>query len=178
MRGLRAELDATGFALVVIALVALGLVVLALLRRRGARASSGLIALVGAWLTIAAVAELTLIGGEGIGADPQLYLDPVEGAWGFAGIAWRPVIDNVTLFVPVGAMLAAWWRRTALGTVWFAAVVLSLAVEGFQLLVPTGRIANSADVLANATGAALGVALAALTGVRTVAEHDRARDAA
>ena len=169
--GLRAELDATGFALVVLAVVALGLVVLTLLRRRGARGSAALLSIVGAWLTIAAVAELTLFGGEGVGADPRLYLDPVEGALGWAGIAWRPVVDNVTLFVPVGAMLAAWWRRTSLATVWFAAVTLSIAVEGFQLLVPTGRIANTADILANATGAAIGVGLAALTGVRALA-HD------
>lgn len=171
VRGLRAELDAVAFALVVVALVALGLVVLALLRRRGARGSAGLLAILGAWVTIAAVAELTLLGGEGIGADARLYLDPVEGAWGWAGIAWRPVIDNVTLFVPVGAMLAAWWRRTPLLTVWAAAVTLSLAVEGFQLLVPTGRIANSADVLANATGAAVGIGLARLTGVRAETAH-------
>lgn len=169
VRGLRAALDADAFAAFVVALVALGLVVLALLRRRGARASSAGLALLGAWVAIAGVAELTLFGGAGIGADPELYLDPIEGAWGWNGIAWRPVIDNVTLFVPVGAALAAWWRRTSLTAVWLVAVALSVAVEGFQLFVPTGRIATTADVLANAAGAAVGVGLARVTGVRWVA---------
>jgi hypothetical protein len=166
VRALRASLDAGGFAVAVILLVVVGLLVLAALRRRGAHASTAVLAIVGAWVTIAGVAELTLFGGAGIGADPRLYLDPIEGASGWRGIAWRPVIDNVTLFVPVGATVAAWWRRTSVVTVLLSCVALSLAVEGFQLLVPTGRIANSADVLANGTGAALGIGLAVLTGAR------------
>lgn len=167
VRALRGTLDAGGFAALVVLTVLVALTVLAALRRRGARASTALLAIVGAWITIAGVAELTLFGGLGIGADPRLYLDPIEGAWGWRGIAWRPVIDNVTLFVPVGATLAAWWRRTPARTVWLACLALSLAVEGFQLLVPTGRIANTADVLANGLGAAVGIGLAAVTRVRS-----------
>lgn len=169
VRALRSELDAVGFALAVVALVALVLVVLALLRRRGARGSAALLALLGTWSTLAGVAALTLLGTEGLGADPRLTLDPIEGAWGWYGIAWRPVIDNVTLFVPVGAMLAAWWRRVPLGLVWLVAVGVSVGVEAFQLLVPTGRIASTTDVLSNGFGAAIGVALAGLTGVRVTA---------
>ena len=166
VRSLRALLGAEGFAVLVVIVVVVGLLLLARLRRRGARRSTALLAVVAAWLTLAGVAQLTLFGGAGIGADPQLYLDPIEGAQGWRGIAWRPVIDNITLFVPVGASVAVWWRRTPLVTVWMACVALSIAVEGFQWLVPTGRIANSADVLANATGAAIGILLARLTRVR------------
>ncbi len=95
-----------------------------------------------------------------------LYLDPIEGAWGWRSIAWRPVVANIVLFLPVGALAAAvWWRRPLLA-VWLGCVALSVTIEAVQYLVPTGRVANAADVLANATGALLGVLVATGLGTR------------
>ena len=90
--------------------------------------------------------------------------NPIVGARGWSGIAWRPVIDNVTLFVPFGAALAALWCRRSWPVVLLAAAILSIGVEAFQWAFPTGRIANSADVIANTIGTGLGIALARMMG--------------
>lgn len=167
LRELRTTLDAGGFLVVVVLAVVAVVVVIGLLRRRGGRsgrAVGALLALVGASVALAGIAELTLFGTAGLGAGPRLELDPVLGARGWSGIAWRPVIDNVTLFVPLGAMLGALWCRRSWLTVLTVTAVVSIGVESFQWAVPTGRIANSADVLANSAGALLGVTLARLLG--------------
>ena len=174
LRALRASLDAGGFlAVVVVATVAVVLV-LRLLRARGGRAGSALasvIAVIALAVSLAGIAELTLFGREGLGAQQRLELDPIIGAWGWAGIAWRPVIDNVTLFVPLGASLAAVWCRRGWPVLLAAAAIVSVGVEVFQWAFPTGRIANSADVLANTAGAALGITLARLLGACTGARR-------
>ena len=169
LRGLRASLDAGGFLLLVVVAVVVLLVLVRMLRERAGRAGgvvAGAVVLVAAWITLAGIAELTLFGTEGLGAAQRVELDPIAGAWGWSGVAWRPVIDNVTLFVPLGAVLATLWRRRP----WFVplgvAVLVSVGVEVFQWAYPSGRIANSADVLANGLGALVGVTLARLTGVR------------
>jgi Na+/melibiose symporter-like transporter len=175
LRALRASLGAGGFLLLVVAGVLLVLLIVRSLRRRG-RAGSRAVALflvVSALVvSLAGIAELTLFGQEGLGARPRLELDPVLGAQGWSGIAWRPVIDNVTLFVPFGAALAALWCRRSWVTLLGVTALLSIGVELFQWSFPTGRIANSADVLANLAGAALGVMLA-----RILAVCDRAAGA-
>ena len=165
LRALRATLDAMGFLVVVVLVVALVLLLVRVLRARGGRPGALLascIALLALAVSLAGIAELTLFGREGLGAEQRLELHPLLGARGWSGIAWRPVIDNVTLFVPLGASLAAlWWRRhwaVLLGL----ALFVSVGVELFQWAFPTGRIANSADVVANTLGAALGIALARL----------------
>jgi len=163
LRALRASLGAGGFLLAVVAGVVLALLVVRTLRRRGRRGLVGVatfLVLAALSVSLAGIAELTLFGHEGLGARPRLELDPVVGARGWSGIAWRPVIDNVTLFVPFGAALAALWCRRGWVTVLGVAAVVSIGVELFQWSFPTGRIANSADVLANLAGAALGVTLA------------------
>ncbi|MFU8841705.1 MAG: VanZ family protein [Nitriliruptoraceae bacterium] len=144
-------------------LAVLGLV--GLLRRRGATGTASVLAAVGLVLVVAEVLGLTLLGPDP-DAPRRLFLDPLDGARGWSSIAWRPVLDNVALFVPVGAFAAAlWWRRHA-AVVWVGCVLGSVAIEAFQYLVPTGRVANTADVLANAVGAAVGLVLAALAGAR------------
>jgi glycopeptide antibiotics resistance protein len=154
----------TFWAVVVVGLLAL-LGVVGLLRRRGATGSAMALATAGFVVVVIEVLLLTLFGPDPE-APQRLFLDPLDGAWGWSGIAWRPVLDNVALFVPVGAFAAAvWWRRHVLA-VWIGCVLGSVGIEAFQYLVPTGRIANSADVLANATGAALGIALTVLAGAR------------
>ncbi len=135
--------------------------------RAGAHRGVRIIAAVGLLVTVASVLSLTLRGLVPPGIAPRrLFLDPIAGAWGWDAIAWRPVVDNVALFVPVGAFAAATFLRYRLSRIWVVTVALSVGIEGFQYLVQTGRVANSADVLANALGAAVGIALATLLGAR------------
>jgi hypothetical protein len=167
LRALRASLDAGGFLLVVVAVVAAAVLVLRWLRTRGGRPGSvvaSALALVALAVSLAGVAELTLFGREGLGAAQRVELDPILGARGWSGIAWRPVIDNVTLFVPLGASLAAVRCRRGWPVLLAVATLVSVGVEVFQWAFPTGRIANSADVLANTAGAALGITIARLLG--------------
>jgi glycopeptide antibiotics resistance protein len=113
------------------------------------------------WVSLAGIAELTLFGTQVLGASQRFALDPIVGARGWSGIAWRPVIDNVTLFVPLGAAIAALWcRRSWLSGPRSPQRPCRVGVEAFQWAFPTGRIANSADVIANTVGAGLGIALA------------------
>jgi len=168
LHGIRLSLDAGGFlVLVVLAVIAWLLVIRGLRARDGwfPQALASGLAVLAIWIALAGIAELTLFGTQGLGADPRLELDPVAGARGWAGIAWRPVIDNVTLFVPLGAALAVFWHRRRPIVPLAVAVAVSIVVETFQWAVPSGRIANSADVLANSVGALLGVLLAVLVGV-------------
>ena len=167
LRALRGSLDAVGFLGAVVVVIAVALLLIGALRRRGGRtsrtAATGL-AVLGVCVALAGIAELTLFGTQGLGAGPRVELDPVVGARGWSGIAWRPVVDNVALFVPLGAMLAASWCRRSWVVVLVSATTVSVGVETFQWAFPTGRIANSADVLANAAGALLGIVLARALG--------------
>jgi hypothetical protein len=167
LRGVRASLDAGGFIVVVVLAVAAVLLVVRVLRSRGGRSGAAVgmsLAVLALAVSVAGIAELTLFGREGLGAAPRVQLDPVVGAWGWSGIAWRPVIDNVTLFVPLGAALAAVWCRRGWPVLLAVAALTSVGVELFQWSFPTGRIANSADVIANTVGAALGITLARMVG--------------
>jgi glycopeptide antibiotics resistance protein len=167
LRALRATLGAGAFLIVVVAIVLAILLVVRALRRHGGRGGevvAGLVVLVAVWVSLAGIAELTLFGTEGLGASQRLALDPIVGARGWSGIAWRPIIDNVTLFVPLGAAFAALWCRRSWPIVLAAAAVVSIGVETFQWVLPTGRIANSADVIANTVGAGLGITLARIVG--------------
>jgi hypothetical protein len=163
LQALRAALGAGGFLFGVVAVVVLWMILVRVLRRRGGASAprlAAIVAMLGLWVALAGVAELTLFGTQGLGADPRLELDPLTGAWGWSGIAWRPVIDNITLFVPVGAGLAAVLPHRPVAVPLLFALALSIGVETFQWVVPSGRIANSADVVANLVGALLGVGLA------------------
>jgi len=163
LRAVRASLDAGGFLLLVVASVLVIMLIIAVLRRSGGRIRSAIATVIAAaltWVSLAGIAELTLFGPLGIGADPRLELDPIIGARGWAGIAWRPVLDNVTLFVPLGAALAALSCRRRALTVLAVAALISVGVETFQWAYPSGRIANTADVIANTVGAAVGIIIA------------------
>ena len=167
LRVLRTTLGAGAFLLAVVAIVLVILLIVRVLRRLGGRRGgvvAGVVALLAVWVSLAGIAELTLFGTRGLGASQRLALDPIVGARGWSGIAWRPVIDNVTLFVPFGAALAALWCRRSWPVVLLAAAILSVSVEAFQWAFPTGRIANSADVIANTIGTGLGIALARMMG--------------
>jgi hypothetical protein len=174
LRALRASLDAGGFLAVVVLVVAAFVLVLRTLRSRGGRAGSMIatgLSVVMLAVSLAGIAELTLFGRDGLGAEQRLELDPIIGAWGWSGVAWRPVIDNITLFVPLGASLAALRCRRGWPVLLAIAAMVSVAVETFQWAFPTGRIANSADVLANSVGAALGIAVARLLGACAAARR-------
>jgi len=154
------------------------LAVLGMVVRAGAHRVVRIVASVGLLVALASVLSLTLRGVVDPGIAPRrLFLDPIAGAWGWDAIAWRPVVDNVALFVPVGAFAAATFVRARLLRIWVAVVVLSVGIEAFQYLVPTGRVANSADVLANGVGAAAGIAVAALLGARPPRSSVAARSA-
>ena len=164
---LQAELGRVLFIVAVIGLVVVTLSVIASLRRLGALRTAALAARIGLLVVLAGVGSLTLFGTEPLGQAPRtLILDPLEGAWGWDSIAWRPVIDNVAMFVPVGALVAAvGWRRSPV-TLWLITLGMSVGIETFQWLVPTGRVANMADLLANGLGGLLGLGLAGLCRVR------------
>lgn len=167
LRALRASVDAVGFLIAVVVIVALAVLLIGALRRRGGRVGRTVaagVAVLGVCVMLAGIAELTLFGTQGLGVGPRLELDPVLGARGWSGIAWRPVVDNVTLFVPLGAMLASLWCRRSWVVVLIGATVVSMGVEVFQWAFPTGRIANTADLLANSAGALLGIVLARALG--------------
>ena len=162
---LQAELGRALFMAAVVGLVTVTCLVIASLRRLGAMRTAALSARLGLVVVLAGVGSLTLFGNEPLGqASRTLILDPLEGAWGWDSIAWRPVIDNVTLFVPLGAALAALWCRRSWLTVLVVAALVSVGVEAFQFAFPTGRIANTADVIANTVGAGLGIALSRTVG--------------
>ena len=157
------------FVTSVVAVLLVVLVVVGVLRRKGADATAAVVAWTALVVAGGGVLSLTLIGPVPVGmAEPRLFLDPLQGAWGWDGIAWRPVLDNVALFLPIGALAAASFRRRSLVTVWLLCVAFSVAIEAFQYLVPTGRVANTTDLLANGAGSLLGVLLAVVSGARAV----------
>jgi hypothetical protein len=155
---LQGEYGRVGFAVLVLAVLTCLLVLIGWLRRGGRLRSAQVLAGASFAGVLLGVLSLTLVGWDW-GAERRLFLDPIQGAWGWSSIAWRPVIDNIALFVPIGATATAvWWRRSP-ATVFVACALLSVAIEAFQYLVPTGRVANTADVLANALGALVGILL-------------------
>ena len=155
--------------IVVFLLLALGLGLVGSIRVRGRPRAAALLAAGGLLLAVAVTLGLTLRPvvppHEAV---RTLYLDPGEGirAASHLHIVWGPVIDNVALFVPIGGIAAATFWRRRLPWIWLACVLLSIAIETVQYLAPIGRIANSADVLANAAGAALGIVVAVVSRAR------------
>lgn len=161
---LQDALGREGFLLVVLLVPLAGSAAIGWLRRRGSSTTAAVLAAFGFGLAVVVTVWLTLTPIMPAGQAPRIaILDPIEGAWGWDAIAWRPVIDNVALFVPLGAFAAAAWPRRPLVLVWFGCVAMSVAVETLQYLIPIGRVANAADVIANATGALIGLLVAVVT---------------
>jgi glycopeptide antibiotics resistance protein len=152
-----------GFYLLVVGVLLLLLLLVRLLEAQGASSTARAVAWVALLATLAGVAEATLRPVvPPAQAVPKLLLDPIEGVQGWAGPAWRPVINNVGLFLPLGALAAAAMPRAPRSLLLVLLVGLSVGIETTQYLVPMGRVANAADVLANGTGAAIGLLLASL----------------
>jgi hypothetical protein len=165
---LQREFGVRGFYLLLIGVVGLALLGLRLLERGGQERLAKGIASGLFLLALAAVLGATLRPLVPPGtAEPRLILDPLRGMEGWAGrIAWRPVVDNVGLFIPLGALVAAALPRVPRTVLWFLLLLLSVSIETLQYLVPSGRVANTADVLANGIGAAVGLGLHAMVAPR------------
>lgn len=133
---------------------------------------------VGICLTVYAAAVALVV------LSPISYSDIVHAiaAWlegtlhlsGF-GSGWVEFTANVLMFLPLGLLLALFFRRAWSGVV--LAVVLSVAVEIAQIVIPS-RQPSLRDILANALGAALGGFLAWLVVLGRDRRRARATDAA
>lgn len=79
------------------------------------------------------------------------------------GLSYRRVefAANVALFLPLGLLLTLIVRPSLRYLVLPAAIVVTVSIESWQSL-GDGRTATLLDVVANTTGAALGILLAAL----------------
>ncbi len=86
-------------------------------------------------------------------------------------IAFDQMTLNVLLFVPLGAMLMFWGRRSA-GQAALIGYGVSLLIEGSQLMW-ANRIFDVDDLIANTTGTALGW-LGALAAVKVYARAQTA----
>jgi hypothetical protein len=79
--------------------------------------------------------------------------------WQFVRQGWIEFGANVALFVPIGFFTTALLRRAWLGFV--LGLVISVGAELVQVLLPS-RTASLRDVFANALGACIGAAVAAV----------------
>lgn len=108
-------------------------------------------------------------GTAGIRLRPVLNpLPTLSDAWhgGAISFATEQALANVLLLMPFGCALALLlgWRIAIVSS-----FVLSMSVEAAQWVLPTGRLAETSDVLLNVTGGAIGagIAVLALSIVRT-----------
>lgn len=63
---------------------------------------------------------------------------------------------NIVLFVPFGALMLMWWRRSRWWHATAAAFATSLTIEVLQDLVRPERYASVSDVVANTLGGTVG----------------------
>ncbi len=94
------------------------------------------------------------------------------GAPAWMSPAFWEVVNNILVGVPAGALAMVLWPRSR-GWSWILlAAALSLCVELVQWRYLPSRTPSVLDVLANTTGAAVGVAIGAqLRGVRTTQQR-------
>lgn len=84
------------------------------------------------------------------------------------------LVANLGLFVPLGLMLAFYWRKHSVAKTIVLALVISCSIEITQLLLNNNRAADITDIITNT----LGATIAAVVGwfiVRTVS-HGTTRD--
>lgn len=79
-----------------------------------------------------------------------------------AGLAWEEMVANLLLFVPIGMVsyfaVQVWAVRLLVGP------ALSLVIELSQWLLPTGRLADTTDLIVNGSGHVLGVGFVGVAG--------------
>ncbi|MCB9851345.1 MAG: VanZ family protein [Phycisphaerales bacterium] len=124
---------------------------------------------------VAAVAAVVLVTLGSL--TPFRITGPAPIAWRLGDLAWHKLtvpdaLTNFMVYVPIGALLFAWWRRVlgSAGAVLSATAVaagMSLTLESTQAMIAT-RYASWYDLLLNAFGALIG-AVFALLAVPTVA---------
>ncbi|WP_186356093.1 VanZ family protein [Streptomonospora sp. PA3] len=101
--------------------------------------------------------------------NPDDYLDSTDGD-GSATLVVEELITNLLLFVPVGIAAAAAFAPLILR--FFTGTLLSLAIEASQLVIGTGGVAGTGDVLVNTTGGVLGAASVVGFYALTARRHD------
>jgi glycopeptide antibiotics resistance protein len=122
-------------------------------------------------VAVAGVAGLTLLPGSPL---PFRVIASALEPWFSSGRV--AAVLNVALFVPVGAVIAWWWRRPVM---LLLAVALSVSIETVQHVIP-GRSPSLRDVVTNSLGAAIGYALARAASrwrARRAGRVERAREA-
>ncbi|MEV7766488.1 VanZ family protein [Microbacterium sp. NPDC086615] len=77
---------------------------------------------------------------------------------------------NVVMFAPLGVLVLLWGGRWWHGIA--AGLLISSAIETTQLLFLPTRVADVRDVIANTSGAAIGVVLMAVVGWRAARSQD------
>jgi glycopeptide antibiotics resistance protein len=75
-------------------------------------------------------------------------------------LAIADLVGNVILFAPLGASIALRWPKASMRRVVLGAALFSAAIELTQGVTDVGRMAQSSDVIMDATGAWLGWILA------------------
>lgn len=120
-------------------------------------------------LTVLGVVCVTLTPGPGgVGGGPTVRLVPFVDMVNTltssvsVAVAARIVGMNVVLFVPLGFVLAFRRGRIRHAVQW--GLVVSVAIEILQAMLPLSRTANVDDVILNGTGAAIGAATAVVVG--------------
>lgn len=86
------------------------------------------------------------------------------------------LVANFGLFVPLGLMLAFYWRKHSIGKTTLLALGISCSIELTQLLLNNNRAADITDIITNTAGAAI-AAVAGWFVVRKVS-RSHARDVA
>ncbi|WP_165314437.1 VanZ family protein [Agromyces protaetiae] len=85
-------------------------------------------------------------------------------------------LANIALFVPFGALIVLAWPKLGVWPPIVAALVVSTVIELVQLGLPS-RVATISDVVANTTGAAIGVLLVMALRQRRLRTPDADADA-
>jgi hypothetical protein len=107
----------------------------------------------------AAAVGVVLLSPVSPGAAVEMVSAWVQGTLGLSWVrqGWIEFGANIVLFLPLGFLLTALWRRQWIGFV--VALVVSAGAEIAQLALPA-RTAAPRDVLANVSGALIGGAIA------------------
>ncbi|CAN5169156.1 hypothetical protein BH11ACT2_BH11ACT2_04970 [soil metagenome] len=122
------------------------------------------------FLTAATLLYLGLVGWITLGPQP---LDSGQVAWlnrAIAVLARHPATDwltysrveflaNIAMFVPVGVFLVLLMGRKLWAPAVVVGIALTFTIEFIQLFLPT-RVPDVRDLIANSTGAAVGVIVA------------------
>lgn len=120
-------------------------------------------------LTVLGVACVTLTPGPGgVGGGPTVrlvpFVDMVDTLTSSVAVsvAARLVGMNVILFVPLGFVLA--FRRGRIRPAVVGSLLVSVAIESLQAVLPLSRTANVDDLILNTIGAVIGAAAAVVVG--------------